>query len=669
MEQRQFFLRDVLTVVFKHIKLIIALPIAVLAVVFLANYIWPPTYESSAKVRLTRGREVSQTDPTVTQSAQELTMVQMTVEDIRSEIEMLHSRDVLRGVVEELGLHQDPDFPYGKGVLNVPFRAARAGLKAVFYGLQLKERPSPLHQAMQELDERLIAEPIRDTHVMRVAVRMGDPDKAHEILEAVLDHYRTHHIAVFANEKSAPFFEQQRQRIEAELEEAQNKLQEFRKSANISLMDTEKELLLAQYAEATRVLSQLAETESVLAGQDLDSAVIQSIASETESTVVREMQLRLLELILESNRVRQSLGPKHPRVQSLQEQVREAQKNLTEAIATTKRMTENKLKTIQARLDELNDTKSRLENLEQEVAILTNQYEFYAEKVEQSRVNDELAKAAISNVRVVSRPSEPTDPVRPNKLLNLVLALIGGIILALALAFFLDYLDHGLKTPEDVDYYVGIPALASFFNRPKQALDPNEAERLAVMVEAGCGSGDSHCIEVTSSVANEDSGAVASALADAFANDPEGRVLLIDFSGGLDRAKNTGMGVTDVLLEQASLDEVFTTGYTLTVVGRGTQAEYPAYLWGSERMRTLMRELQNRYRHILLHVGPVLQSHDALQLAGYADGIVLTIKSDATRREVVARSKLVLKEVEQKIVGAVMTQRRQRIPRAVYRRI
>ncbi len=282
---------------------------------------------------------------------------------------------------------------------------------------------------------------------------------------------------------------------------------------------------------------------------------------------------------------------------------------------------------------------------------------------------DQLAKAAISNVKIASQPALTTEPVRPKKLLNLALALVGGIILALALAFFLDYLDHGLKTPEDVGHYVGIPALASFFNRAGQPLDSGEAERLAVMVEAGLGAEGARCIEVTSSVAGEGADLVASALADAFSNDPEARTLLIDFSGKMDRAKNTGQGITDVLLEQANFDEVFSTGYALTVVGRGSQAEYPAYLWGSERMRQLAGELRKRYRHIVFHVGPVLQSHDALQLAGYTDGIVVTIKSDATRREVVVRAKSVLKEVEDKIVGAVMTQRRQTIPSAVYRRI
>ena len=111
MDQRQFFLRDILTVIFKHLTLLIVLPLVILAVVFVGNYVWPPTFESEAKVRLMRGREVSQTDPTVTQTQQGVTMIQMGIEDINSEVELLHSRDVLLSVVKRLNL-DETDFPY-----------------------------------------------------------------------------------------------------------------------------------------------------------------------------------------------------------------------------------------------------------------------------------------------------------------------------------------------------------------------------------------------------------------------------------------------------------------------------------------------------------------------------------------------------------------------------
>lgn len=45
MDQRQIFLRDILTTLFKRKLFIILFVVAVFALVFVGNYIWPPTYE------------------------------------------------------------------------------------------------------------------------------------------------------------------------------------------------------------------------------------------------------------------------------------------------------------------------------------------------------------------------------------------------------------------------------------------------------------------------------------------------------------------------------------------------------------------------------------------------------------------------------------------------
>ncbi|MCP4640152.1 MAG: hypothetical protein GY851_06960, partial [bacterium] len=65
MDQRQIFLRDVLTVLFKRKYLVAFFAVVVIGVVFVGNQMWPETYESTAKVRLIRGRTTSQTDPSV----------------------------------------------------------------------------------------------------------------------------------------------------------------------------------------------------------------------------------------------------------------------------------------------------------------------------------------------------------------------------------------------------------------------------------------------------------------------------------------------------------------------------------------------------------------------------------------------------------------------------
>jgi uncharacterized protein involved in exopolysaccharide biosynthesis len=678
-QQRQFFVRDVLTVVFKHLSMIIFLPLVIAAVVVVLSYMWPPSYESLAKVQIIRGREVSQPDTSVTKTGNDISMLQLSVEDINSEIEQIRSENVLRATVTEpivdpenklpaLVLKDDPDFPYGAGLLQVPVAMFRATVTGVMYLIGLKSRPDPVRRAMDALDDRLEVEPVRDSYVIEVRLRLGDREKARRVLGALIEQYQKHHIGVFSNEKSEPFFQKQLDRVSKDLDAAQAALKKFKDDHQISLLDVEEGILLGQYTEAKKILTQLQQTEEAVSTDNIDASVISSISSQTESTTVREMQLRLLELLLEHSRVVQSLGPKHPTVVSLTQQITNAQTSLIEAIANTKQITQKKLDTAQARLQQLNDTKAEHEKLFKNVALLSANYDYYASKVEEARVADKLAEENVSNVRVASAPSLPVDPVTPNKVMNLVLALVGGLIFALGLAFFRDYLDHGLKTPEDVEAYLRITTLGSFFNKPGQVLDSREAERMASLLDT-VGPGDSGKVfEVTSSVPGEGASQLSDALAQAFSNDPDAATLLIDLTGDIARVRSA-QGLSDVLTGAAQLDSVFTRDGALTIVGKGTQGSIPAQAWGSEKMRQILGDLRKRYRYIIFNAGPALQSQDAIRVARIADGIVIAIKADATRREVVQRVLSLLGEARNKVVGAALTQRTQAIPQAVYRRI
>lgn len=657
--------------------MIVALPLLIAVVAGVLSYVWPPSFESEAKVRLTRGREMSQTDTTVTKTFNDMTMIQLSVEDVNSEIELLHSDDLMRAVVTEpielsdgktITLAEDPSLFDGSSILVYPFQMVRGAINLAMYALQLKERPDDTQIAINRLSERLGTEPVRDSYVIDISLHFGDAELAQIVLGKVIEVYKRLHIEVFANEESAPFFKEQMERIQSDLGKAQADLQDFRAEHNISMVDIEEQLLLEQYADAKKVLAQLAETESAIGGENLDATIISSLSSQTDSTVVREMQLRLLELLLEQNRVAQSLGPRHPTVISISEQIRNTQASLLEAIDNTRTITEKKLASGHARLEQLNELKAGLESKFKDVQILSGNYEFYANKLEEATIADKLAKANISSVKVLAKPSLPVNPYSPNKLLNVVLALAGGLFAGLGIAFALDYLDHGLKTPEDVEAYAGTTTLASFFNKPGQQLDGREVERLATMLDTIDRGEESKIYEVTSSVGGEGAGPVSEALSSAFSQDGGSNTLLIDLTGEIARVRSAE-GFSDVLIGDASIDTVFPSGEALAVVGRGSHAQYPSHLWNSARMQEVMSELRRRYKYIVFNVSPVLQSHDAPRLARHADGVVIVVKSDATRREVVARALSMFGESRGKVIGAVLTQRTQSIPSSVYKRI
>lgn len=709
MDQRQFFLRDILTVVFKHLKLLIFFPIFVLIVVTAVSYLWPPTFESIGKVKIMRGREVAQADVTVTQTTQAMSLSQLSIEDVNSEIELMRSKDVLEATVLALNLHEDPSFPYGDGMAAGVFDFARTVLRQILYATGLLGPRSPVQEAMDDLDERLVTTAIRDSHVIEARLRLGKHihevrvdaegkvvvesemarreledvefnraeyeaaavnakmEQTQVILHVLLQKYIRHHIDVFRNPKSEPFFQKRRQEMQDALEVAQNDLQAYQNDKSIAMLEQQKENLIAAYTDAIRVLAQLEESESAVKGEDLDASMISTLASETDSTVVREMQLRLLELLLEQNRMEKSLGDSHPNLSAQRAQVADAQEDLILAIATTKEMLQRKRDNVLAELKVLNDTEAELRRKQKEVEILTQNYEFYRQKQEEAAVADRLAIEQVSNVRIASTPTRPTDPVYPRKGLNMVLALIGGAVAALALAFFLDYLDHGIKTPEDIEHHLKLAPLASFFNRAGETLNKGEAERLSVMLDQFHGGEGASVYEITSAIRGENAPQVARALADAYGNDPEGSVLLVDFTG--EAGARGGAGLTDVVTGQATFNEVFTGETSVTIVGRGSHGEAATYLWGSTQMRKVMDDLKARYKYIILSTGPVMSSHDTIKLAKYADAVLLVVKADSTRREVAARAVELFGENRERVVGAVLTERTQKIPQAVYRRI
>lgn len=65
----------------------------------------------------------------------------------------------------------------------------------------------------------------------------------------------------------------------------------------------------------------------------------------------------------------------------------------------------------------------------------------------------------VDSVSIVDRAVIPANPVKPNKLLNILMALIAGLTASLGLVFLLEYLDNTVKTSGDIEELLGIPVL------------------------------------------------------------------------------------------------------------------------------------------------------------------------------------------------------------------
>src|SRR5665811_241336 len=63
------------------------------------------------------------------------------------------------------------------------------------------------------------------------------------------------------------------------------------------------------------------------------------------------------------------------------------------------------------------------------------------------------AELRSSNIRIVDAAIVPSSPISPNKFRNQLFAVLGGGVLAIGLAFFFEYLDNRMKSPEEIKRY------------------------------------------------------------------------------------------------------------------------------------------------------------------------------------------------------------------------
>jgi polysaccharide biosynthesis transport protein len=85
--------------------------------------------------------------------------------------------------------------------------------------------------------------------------------------------------------------------------------------------------------------------------------------------------------------------------------------------------------------------------------------------------NLKLAEAqSTNNVIVVESAVVPSSPIRPKTLLNTLLAAVVGLMLAVGVAFLVEYLDDTIKTPAQVDAILGLPVVGVLARVPQKEM-------------------------------------------------------------------------------------------------------------------------------------------------------------------------------------------------------
>jgi Mrp family chromosome partitioning ATPase len=109
-------------------------------------------------------------------------------------------------------------------------------------------------------------------------------------------------------------------------------------------------------------------------------------------------------------------------------------------------------------------------------------------------------------------------------------------------------------------------------------------------------------------------------------------------------------------------------GGNLWLVPPGSRADGAQSLFASDRLRWRMQELRKVFDYVLIDAPPITSSAEAVLLGQMADGVILVVEANSTRRETARTAKETFEDANVKLLGAILNNRTFPIPEALYRK-
>jgi capsular exopolysaccharide synthesis family protein len=562
---------------------------------------------------------------------------------------------------------------------------AEAGMAAAEKG----EPPSRAEIMKSIIRGGISVSPVEETKVVAISYSSPNPALSQKIANSVAQAYidQLMDMRMELSGYSIDWMKKKAELQREKLEQSEQRLHEYKKKHNIVTIEDRLAILpqrLAEFSEKlTRAEARRKELETIYNQvKGKSDGELETISVIAEDASVDSINQRILEAEQKVSELSKKYGPKHPRMISAKNELSqlEAKKHteLQKAVKTVEneyqlaRKQEEKLREMleQTKFDtaRLNEKSIQLGILQRKVATNKYLYDALIKRMEEKGLTE---KTQLVNVWVIEKAKMPGMPIAQNKNRKLLLSLVLGLFGGLGLAFFLEYLDNTVKSPEDIEdkfYLPVIGTIEKFKDKNQTILDkvlegeagPVSESLRSLRTSLLLSSADNppKALLVTSMGTKEGKSSISSCLAVSMAQNGL-KVLLID--GDMRRPQlhnyfrlENQSGLSSYLSGTASTEliqrEVIRN---LDIMICGPVPPNPAELLSAERTACLMKRSRERYDMIIVDTPP-LGVADALILSRSVDGVILLASAGETRYEMLEKGIKQLREVSAKIPGIVL---------------
>ena len=533
--------------------------------------------------------------------------------------------------------------------------------------------------------------PVRGSHLVDVTFVSEDPKFAADAVNALVDEYVNENLEIKlrSTQGMLDWLGNELASQQKRVEDSERALAEYREKENALSLDDKQNIVLSRLNQlndtATKARSNRVQKESlynqvkaIASGGNPDAIPV--IAT---NAGVQAARTKLVELQRQKVQLLERYGDKHPRVLDVNAQLDDAQRQLDIAIAGAVQSVRNDYET--AVIEEQTFARN-LEGAKSDATALNRKGIGYGVMEREAKSNREVyqslltrekelrvsANSRTNNVRVVDRAEIPRAPITPGGRRTWLMSGVIGLVLAIAVALGLDYMNDTIKTPEDITRRLKLPflGLVPAVRGDKHPLlassqvphDFGESFRsLRTSLLSNYPDEGTKIIIVTSAQPLEGKTTTAANIAMALAYGGA-RVLLVDADmrrPGLHRPLRltNERGLSQVLTGQARVRDVIqrTVDPNLLAITAGRTPPNPSELLSSERMKTLLANLTHGpFNWIIVDTPPVLAVTDAVILAPMVTGVTFVIGAEMTRRRLAERAIETVMQSRPRYAGVVL---------------
>ncbi|MBR7718244.1 polysaccharide biosynthesis tyrosine autokinase [Acinetobacter nosocomialis] len=435
-----------------------------------------------------------------------------------------------------------------------------------------------------------VAEKGKMTGVIGLSYLGQDPEHITQVLNSVLNVYHEQNIErkSLESKQTLAFLEKQLPELRKQLEDSEIKFNQFREKYKTVDVNAESELLLKQNIDLEKLKIELQQKQAELSAKYTND---------------------------------------HPLILQIDAQIAEINKKIAD---------------LNNRLTQLPETQRLYLQLYRDVKVNTELYTSLLNSYQQLKIAN---AGEIGNVRIIDTAVEPVKPIKPKKLIVLILSLFIGGFIGVLIALLRNITRSGVKDSAQIENMLDLPVYATVPRSPIQETRMSILKKKKSIPILAVKSSDDIAIESLRSIRTAIHFALTTAknniimiagpspevgksfistnLATIFAQGNK-RVLLIDADmrrGYMHKYFDVDVkpGLSELLSGQADLTQVLhkTQVANLDVITRGKSPTNPSEMLSSNQFKELLEQLQTQYDHIIIDTPPVLAVTDGIIISQY----------------------------------------------------